>query len=203
MISFVFVGVLVVLDVLFFINYIAVRWIRAWTNQREEELEAADQASANAIPRNRTSSSGCLPDKPSLPSAATEYIQAFFMNVVHREPTSVMTFEKWRDLPYACGKWSTVALVLLCMSLVSIEFKVGAKDRVPAMRGVVEPYTCTNPRIVSVIARCGRFLSLIHSHFARRVMTQLPVECRLLQDLFVWQLILLVKSIDLSQNLAR
>ena len=44
------------------------------------------------------------------------------MDNVHREKTSVHTFENWRDLPYACGKWSTVALVLLSLSLLSVEF---------------------------------------------------------------------------------
>jgi len=124
-ISFVFIGILAMFDVLFFVNYLAVRWIRAWTDQREEQLEA-EQASANTSTRDGPRST-CLPNicnPSSSRSSTTAYFQAFFMDVVHREPTSVVKFEKWQDLPYACGKWSTVALLLLSLSLLSVEFKV-------------------------------------------------------------------------------
>lgn len=120
-ISVVFIGILIMLDVLFFVNYLAVRWLRTWTDENEEQLALSDESSvASKSSSNNTSTTR---NQPSIPSLTKQYTQAFFMGVVHREPTKVMKFEKWRDLPYACGKWSTVALLLFSLSLLSVEFK--------------------------------------------------------------------------------
>ena len=122
-VSFAFIGILFMLDVLFFVNYLAVKWIRAWTDQREEQL-AADRSFTTML---HNFSNRLAPLSSSLrtaPNRTTEYLQAIFMDVVHRERNSVHKFEKWRELPYACGKWSTVALVLFSLSLLSADFIV-------------------------------------------------------------------------------
>lgn len=131
-ISFVFIGVLAMLDVLFFVNFLAVKWIRAWTDQREEQLEANQSLSlASTSACKEPHSNSCLPNmcnrSSSAPSSTTVYFKAFFMDVVHREQTSVHKFDKWRDLPYACGKWSTVFLLLFSLSLLSVEFMVSTE----------------------------------------------------------------------------
>jgi hypothetical protein len=130
-VSFVFIGILVVLDILFLVNYLAIKSIRAWTNQREEQLEtaersaAAESAAAESAP---TASSNCLQRlfsrSSSHPKSTTVYLQALFMDVVHRDQSSVQKFYNFRDLPWACGKWSTVALVTLSLLLLSVEFAV-------------------------------------------------------------------------------
>lgn len=125
-VSFVFIGILVVLDILFLVNYLAIKSIRAWTDQREEQLETA--ARSAAVDSAHAASSNCLQRlfsrSSSHPKSTTVYLQALFMDVVHRDQSSVQKFANWRDIPWACGKWSTVALVSLSLLLLSVEFAV-------------------------------------------------------------------------------
>ncbi len=186
-ISIVFIGILVMLDVVFFVNFLAIKYIRAWTDQTEEQIEANHSLANKGAPEGPSTS--CLPsicNRSSAPRSATVYSQAFFMDVVHREKNSVHKFEKWRELPYACGKWSTVALVLLSLSLLSFEFIVS----------MFEPlWTCC-----FVLASRSCYYIMLWIHFVHRLTTPLPKACRLLPEIFVEKQILVANSIVSSRK---
>jgi hypothetical protein len=116
-VSFGMLGVVLMLDICFVLNYFVVRALRQWTNSQERrQMQRATLSTERAKRKKATQQ----PEGDLI----SDFVFAYFFSTVKMEAMSVRKFPGWKKIPWNFGVWSTTIFVTLSALLLSPELIV-------------------------------------------------------------------------------
>ena len=141
-VSFGILGILIMLDVCFLVNYLVIRSLRKLTDRAAQRSAQQSNANDSSCEENNNNNSLVLSStqSPSNDKRSVEDLTfAWCMGSVRLEPLRVQKFAGWKSLPGQIGIWTTCFLVILGSILLSPELMV---DEIGVSSGSLDSGLC-------------------------------------------------------------
>lgn len=106
-ISFAILGIFLMLDISFIVNFFFVRALRKWTNRRTKDMERASKKTKEVVYKE---------------SDFEAFLFGWVLGKVKADPLSSQRFPNWMPIPWYLGVTSTSALVLISLAFLSPAF---------------------------------------------------------------------------------